>query len=111
MAPREGPCSISSPLPRRGLGGGRRRAGLARQRVEAREQQVPEVAPVAYVGARRRQGRHRYRFTFGHGRRRRGGRRRREALHELLAESRPFQLEPVPELLARDIDAGAGCLY
>ena len=46
VAPRQSSCSIACPLPRRGLGGGRRRAGLARQRVEAREQQVPEVAAV-----------------------------------------------------------------
>ena len=85
-------------------------APASRGSVSGREKQVPEGAPVD-SRARRRQGRHGYRFTFGHGRRRRGCRRGREALHELLAEPRPFQLEPVPELLARDIYAVAGFLY
>ena len=87
-------------------------APASRGSVSRRENsRSPRSLPLDTSGARRRQRRHGYRFTFGHGRRRRGCRRRREALHELLAEPRPFQLEPVPELVPRYIYAVAGFLY
>ena len=105
----EGPCSIRARC-RAAASAAGRRAGPGGSVSRRENSRSPRSLPLD-TGARRRQRRHGYRFTFGHGRRRRGCRRRREALHELLAEPRPFQLEPVPELLARDIYAVAGFLY